>query len=303
MDVFILGVERSATTWLSNILEAHPRTDVYAEPMAIFTTYFEKWPDRFQKIEDQGNMADYFVSEFNKIKKEKRFFLSKIYDSPFTWKLDFKLAKICDVRFKSNKARNYRILNFHRREQDFHFDKTTTTSIDVIKELRLNFNPHLLTHINPQAKIIIVVRNYASNIKSIVKYVKAGRLIELKKLLDLKGSKKDYTVLMNYWLNSYNSLFEGLEDSNLEYITISHKNMLANGEGEIAKLYNFLNLELDEQVVSYFNFSNRSGEGIHNTNRDHRDLLERDKKNKIEMDGYLKVEDIGTMHKKVKEVI
>jgi hypothetical protein len=286
MDVFILGIERSATTWVSKIIEAHPATEVYMEPLSNYISHFSRWPNRLETITNQEEMVDYFESEFKKIKKDKRFFLTKMSDLKSAWKFDFRLANSLFSRFDVKKARNFIELNFHRRNEDFPFKKRNVSQ-KIIKELRLNFNAGIIPQLNSDAKVIIVVREYAPNILSIIKYVKRGRLKELQDLLDLQGDKNDYLPVLNYWTTSYTRMIEELEKTGTNYILMSHEAILANGEKEIQKLFDFIGLDFDDQVINYFNYSNRNGDGAHNTNRDRQALLNKITKEKKKVDAHL----------------
>lgn len=303
MDVFILGIERSATTWIANILEAHPRTEVYMEPLSMYTSCFKDWPSRMEKINQREKYAEYFIKEFNKLKRDKKFLLTHMYDSNFAWQKDFSLAQLLAAKFNSIKARNFLELNFHRRAEDFSFTKSDV-SFKVVKELRLNFNSNLLADINPDVKVIVVVRDYASNIKSIMKYVKEGGLNELQSILNLKGNEEDYLSLMNYWVESYNSIIEGLEDSKIEHHIVSHSSLLMNGVEEVQKIFSFIKLDVEDQVVKYLGYSNSDGSGKHNIRRSHNDLLKQKVKAQRELAPLLSEEEVvRAVHPKVQSVL
>src|SRR5699024_11374203 len=83
--IFVLGIERSATTWVSNILDMHPGTELFMEPLSANISGFKDWPNRFKKIQDLSDKAHYFREEFEQLKKRKRFLLTRISDTNLAW--------------------------------------------------------------------------------------------------------------------------------------------------------------------------------------------------------------------------
>ena len=45
-NVFLLGCERSGSTWLANIFDAHPDVELWMEPFADYAELFPAVPDR-----------------------------------------------------------------------------------------------------------------------------------------------------------------------------------------------------------------------------------------------------------------
>ena len=275
MDIFILGVERSGTTWLSNILESHPQTDVFMEPLSIHISYFSKWPNRFVDIIEKEIYAQYFIKEFDKLKKRKRLFLSKIKDARINWDIDYFLASKINDRIPNSYMRDFLELNFHRFGNDFHFYKQNVKK-KVIKELRLNFNPDIIKYINNSAKILVIIRPFWSTIMSIKNNSEKGRLVELNKLLkNVVSSNNLYINYFDYWLNSYNSLLYKLDQTHMEYHVIYHDALIAN-HNRIMDIFNYLNLDWNSNVSKYLEYSIQRGVGSQNTNRDPEQLKKKE---------------------------
>ncbi|MDZ7658653.1 sulfotransferase [Fodinibius sp.] len=273
--VFILGIERSATTWVSNLLEAHPDTRVYVEPMSEITARFKKWPDRFEYIADFEEKARYFQHELEHIKKHKTWFLTKYLNNGLAWQFDLWFSNfLVRKELASEAARDFSEINFHRKAQPY-VKKSKKPKIDVIKELRLNFNPGIIANIDNNAQVLVVIRNVFANIESILENMERGNLAELNRLLLEYYGAINVEVIYKYWRDSYNSLLKGLEGSKITYQIVYHTSLIQNPKREINKLGNFIGVDDTDSIINYLYQSNKKGSGIHNTNRSHAVLQKR----------------------------
>jgi hypothetical protein len=288
--LFILGIERAATTWVSNLLEAHPDTEVFVEPVSIYSAHFNEWPDRFEHITDLEEKAIYFLSEFCRVREHKRWLFTNWFDTKYAWKFDLWLSNfLVRKQIASEAATDFAAINFHRKTQ-LSVDKSNQPKLKVIKELRLNFNAQILFEIDPLARAVVVVRNPFANVQSIQKQFKKGNLAELKPLLlEHYGSVNEVSIY-KYWRDSYNSLFESLEHSSISSLVISHTQLLRNPVEQIKTLGKFAGLSNFEIMLDYLSESNQEGQGLHNTNRSHRELLAQNQKAKDEILPSLKKE-------------
>lgn len=272
--IFVLGIERSATTWVSNILDMHPGTELYMEPLSGNTSRFNGWPDRFERVGDLSERAQYFREEFEQLKERKRFLFSRVSDSNVAWNTDIEIArKLWGV---SLTARDFFELNFHRVGSQVYPPKSQHP-IPVIKELRLNFNARLIRKIDPDAKVIVILRNFASNVLSIEDQVKSGNLEELTGLLREKYSTVDITTIFTYWAESYNSLLADLEKTDTDFLLVRQEDLIKNGIESVDKLFGFLELQPASTVYDYLYASNKSGSGKHSTDRDHDAILNKNR--------------------------
>src|SRR5699024_7242617 len=225
--VFVLGIERSATTWVSNILDMHPGTELFMEPLSTNISCFSDWPNRFKKIEDLSGKARYFREEFEQLKKRKRFLLTRISDANLAWNADMMAARKC---WKiSPRARDFFELNFHRLK-GWEYPSKSANPIPVIKELRLNYNTELIPKISPTAKVIVILRNYAGNIRSIEHQFKQENLQELAELLRAKYGNTDVTAIFDYWATSYNTPLNALEKNGTEFMILQQEELIRSGK-------------------------------------------------------------------------
>lgn len=302
--LFILGIERSATTWVANLMEAHPATRVYVEPLSIYTSRFKQWPDRFQEITDPEEKARYFKSEFAILKQHKEWLLTKWSQSRYAWQFDLWFSNLL-VRKKiaTETAIDFSEINFHRKAQQC-VEKYDEIELEIIKELRLNFNAHIIADIDANAKILVVIRNLFANIRSILKHINQGSLVELKSLLEEFYGDVNEDTVYKYWKDSYNHLLEKLDQTGVEYLILQHSELIKNHEQGVKKMCDIAGLSDSAPILNYLFASNRKGAGIHDTNRDHAELLKGNKRAKDEV--WPKIQAIyehSDLHPKLQQII
>lgn len=302
--IFILGIERSATTWLSNLIDAHPSTNVFVEPMSDFTARFKKWPDRFEQIEDLEQRANYFLSEMDIIRKHKKWLFTQWSQSKNAWQFDLWLSNyLVRKGIAGESARDFSEINFHRKgEAPITKDRVLTT--EVIKELRLNFNARLIPHLGSGNKVLVSVRDFAANIQSIIKQIKQGNLSELHSLLLNYYGSVDEKTAYRYWLESYNTLIGDLEEADIPHIIANHNELLKNPEHTIEQLSDFIGLEHPQAILDYLRSTDTSGQGLHNTNRQHSKLLEQSRLAREEILPKLEgIFEIDELHPELRKIV
>src|SRR5699024_7381309 len=283
--VFVLGIERSATTWISNILDMHPGTELFMEPLSANISGFKDWPNRFKKIQDLSDKAHYFREEFEQLKKRKRFLLTRISDTNLAWNTDMMAArKWWNI---SPKARDFFELNFHR-IKGREYPSKSAKPIPVIKELRLNYNAELIPKISPAAKVIVILRNYAGNIRSIEHQFKQENLQELAELLRAKYGNTNVTTIFDYWATSYNTLLGVLERTGTRFMILQQEELIRSGKKSANELLSFIGLEHASAVYDYLAASNKKGTGKHSTDRDHDAILEKNRRAESELQPLLR---------------
>lgn len=272
--IFILGIERSATTWVASILDHHPQTDVYMEPLSDYTSRFEQWPDRFTVLNERQEKAAYFEKEFELLKKHRRFLLSRILDTSRAWQWDLNTAQFLSNKGLATAAiRDFLELNYHRKNRKQRIKKEPPLQM-VIKELRLNFNAGLIIKLDSSAKVLVIIREMASCVRSIMQQIEKGNLVELKRDLTRKyGDVSPQTVCM-YWSESYSTLIETLQDKQVSHRIVNHTDLLESTGETVQDLLSFLQLSSTSAIGDFLAYSNQAGSGKHSTKRDHQTLLD-----------------------------
>lgn len=271
--IFILGIERSATTWVASILDHHPKTDVYMEPLSNFISGFEQWPDRFTKLDDLPERADYFNEQFAVLKNHRRFLLSRFSDSPTSWQFDLKAAEfLTQKKLATSATRDFLELNYHRKEGKMSVKKEPPLQT-VIKELRLNFNAGLIPELDDSTKVLVTVREMASCVRSILQQFKQGNLVELKGDLIKKYGDISLPIVCRYWRESYAALFKTLSNKQISHQIVSHTDLLKSANQTVSKFLAFLDLDMTPGIQEFLAYSNQSGSGKHDTKRSREALL------------------------------
>lgn len=278
--IFVLGIERSATTWVANILDHHPRLDVYMEPLSIATTRFKRWPQRFDNIENHEELARYFNEEFEELKRHRKFLLSRFSDSAKSWRTDLRWAqKIARKWPSAASATDFLQLNFHRKNRRFSVAKEEPLQT-VIKEVRLNFNAGLVSELARKVQVIVVIREMASCVRSMLGQMNKGNLVELKSDLAQRYREINPESLCSYWLESYSALFEHLQDSDINFKIAGHSDLLYRPDAAVKDMLGFLNLKLHPTVNHYLSWSDQSGSGKHSTMRSRQQLMKQMRKDR-----------------------
>lgn len=272
--IYILGTERSASTWVANILDHHPQMDVYMEPLSSFNSRFKNWPNRFERIDDIEQKADEFKIEFDIQRKHNRFFLTRFSDSSKAWQTDLRLAHfLVRKKLAPDPVRDFVELNFHRKNRQLAVKKKKPLQT-VIKEVRLNFNVALISALDASPKVIVTIREMASCVNSMMKFIGQGQLVDLKKDLEMEYGKADFKILCRYWFESYSALLETLRNQKIPYEIVSHTELLKNSIVGSEKIFRFLDVLYAPQVKKYLESSDKAIEGIHSTSRNRKELLQ-----------------------------
>jgi hypothetical protein len=273
VDAFILGVERSATTWVSNIIESHPETRVYMEPLSRNVSGLRSWPRRFVEVEESTLWSRYFQREFERVKEQGRFFLTRCKDNEMAWKIDAYFASLAAEYMGLVSANDFNNLNFHRINSDYSFPKSKQ-NLCVVKEVRLNYNTDILKEVNSDVKVIVPLRGYGPVVKSIKKYFRKGSLIELREdLSEEYGEYMSEEVIFDYWYKSYNSLLKGMDRNGIDYKVLYHEDLIKGGQ-KVSDIFAWLGVEKTPTIDEYISESQTEGEGKHTTKRDPGILLD-----------------------------
>lgn len=273
--IFILGIERSATTWVASILDHHPKTDVYMEPLSDYTSRFVQWPDRFTALDDMQEKAEYFEKEFGLLKRHRRFLFSRLSDTSRAWQWDLNTAQFLSNKELATVAiRDFLELNYHHKNQNLKIKKEPPLQT-VIKELRLNFNAALITKLGASAKVLVTIREMASCVRSILQQIEKGNLVELKCDLTKKYGDISPQKVCMYWRESYSTLIETLQKKQISYKIVSHTDLLESPDETVKDFLTFLEFDFTSDIGNFLAYSNQSGSGKHSTRRSRQSLLDK----------------------------
>jgi hypothetical protein len=288
--IFILGCERSGSTWLLNILDSSPFTISYMEPFADYAGIFPGFPQRFTYLSDVNEAQTAWVKQkFDTLYGIKYGFFHKPGYWPSIKKLDRayvnvikKVNQVAGLGL-SKKIEQYELLNLT--EIDFRKRAKKEINQIIIKELRLNFKTSLIKPLFPDSRIVVAIRNPVLQIDSILKNFRKNGLGELKRSLlffenelintprfksyssHIKGfSGRDIVEqLAIYWLIIYNTLVEDLDKLMLAYIIANNDAISVDPEVEIKKILEFCEIDIDNQILEYLTKSTTVVTNINNS--------------------------------------
>lgn len=295
--LFILGVERSGSTWLANIFDAHPETVLMMEPFTPRIVAFPDFPDRLIHLDGANSfLRDHVHEGFGRLIDEKYGYGGRPGSSRLRRGLTYRglypagefvtrgmqalgfQRPLRHLRFKN--------LNKNRLENPYlnELEKAEEPKLLACKELRLNFKAGLIEDCWPEARVLVIVRNPLSQIASILRLLKEGALHELRSALyaileharssarleryrsalsRLDGDDLRHRALA-YWFSSYGTLLDDLEDSGLTHRIVRHEDLSERPSETARELIEFAGLPGHRQVDEYVAFSTgvTSGERV-----------------------------------------
>ena len=284
-SAFILGCERSGTTWLANMVDSHPRTMLFMEPFAPFARLFPSIPNRnvYVARPDERSIAAVRAG-FTSLEHHKYPLLYRPGRPRLARRLDDAVMGLGDLvargvgRHSPPLVGRARLLNLHLRELPLsqHPRKAPEATLLVTKELRLNFKVRLLAEAFPDARFVAVIRDPAAEIASIMRFRSRGGLRELASALksffglvanepalaryqelvkDADSEQCRERSLLIWWAVNYDRLLRDLSEVGAESMVVRHEE-LAAAPGAVAQdILAFLGLPTDRAVERFVGFS------------------------------------------------
>ena len=281
---FILGCERSGSTWLSNICDAHPATEFFMEPFADYANIFPGFPHRNLYVSGGSKALTELIREgYGSLSKLKYPFLHT-RDGPKIWKtvdtlLVSAVSKISVLKLfePSTRLDQYNLLHLNQAAGRHHSEQGKNKYIDIFitKELRLNFKLKLINEAFPGAKYIVITRNPRAQLSSILKLFEKGNLGELQRSL---FSFREYVILTSrfakyhdvvrglqesdligmlvlWWIINYETVILDCKDLNTDYLVVQHENLSENPIGVVGYILELLDLDMPKNVEDYIAIS------------------------------------------------
>jgi hypothetical protein len=286
--IFILGCERSGSTWLSNIIDAHPQVEFFMEPFADYAGLFPGFPGRntYLSAENEG-LANLVRAGYRQLYLIKYPLLYKPNRPLYLKRLDRflinkyqKFEKLLKIH-GSLRIDQYKLLHLYNSKIPIsnHPPKNYSQPIEVTKELRLNFKVGLLAHAFPGSKYIVIIRHPGAQISSVKNLFQRGHLGELNRsLVSFIDCIKEHSRFKNYWpvidelswendlenklilwwLINYEILLEDIRVNQLDYLVIHHEELSQEPRQVTKQLFEFCGLTFDEAVRDYLDSSSHS---------------------------------------------
>lgn len=281
---FILGCERSGSTWLSNICDAHPATEFFMEPFADYANIFPGFPHRNLYISGKSRVLTELIREgYGSLIRLKYPFLHT-RAGPRIWKtvdtlLVSAVSKIAITKLfgPSTRLDQYQLLHLNQAADRRHSERGKNEDIDIFitKELRLNFKLELINEAFPGAKYIVITRNPQAQLSSVLNLFEKGNLGELQGSL---FSFKEYVMLTSrfakyhhvlsdlhesdligmlvlWWIINYETVIQDCKDLNIEYLIVQHENLSQSPIDVVKHIFKLLDLDMPRNVEDYIAIS------------------------------------------------
>lgn len=277
--LFILGVERSGSTWLANIVDASPAVELFMEPFAETPHLFDGFPDRLTYLEGGDALLEEKVrSQLSELREYKYHGFETRTSSPTVRNLNWALQNLLDrvtgaAGIAQIPARTrYRQLNLNRIDnpETTRFQKTDEPETIAYKELRLNFKVRFLRDLFPEARFLVIVRNPLAQVDSIMRLIDRGSLVQLEGALEalsesIRGTERfgDYSAALEdlvddrfhravaYWFMNYSLMLEDLDATSAEYQIVRHETLSRSPLERARSIYRFAGLPFTDQTRAY----------------------------------------------------
>ena len=285
--VFVLGTERSGSTWLANILDAAPSTVLFMEPFCVPVGLFADFPEpSFFLPEASSAMTQFLRHKMpSRLLRYKTFVLDSSISDPRMFKVDRALAAMArhsHLRRVRNRARGFELLNLNRLDaRARRYPKQASIEHVVVKELRLAGKIPLLRSAFPSARFVVLIRHPCATVNSILRWFERGRLQELRNTMDTYLDKIDAQsigsayrgeieicrrgslahLLGLYWRISYETICKELRGHD-QLIAIAYEELASNPMDVTKQLLAQLEIPWGASVEDYIEYS--SGNDVAN---------------------------------------
>jgi hypothetical protein len=184
--VFLLGTQRSGSTWLANIFDASPEALLFMEPFAPAYGIFPEFPGASQFLDAPSPELTRLLKAdmpARLVQYKSLFSDNSLYD-PRAFRRERRLAELLR-RFTRGplyrRAIRFQLLNLNRLDAAFAPPtKRAPAKMWAIKELRLAGKIPLLRDAYPDASYVVIMRHPAATAHSILSWFRRSRLGELR---------------------------------------------------------------------------------------------------------------------------
>ena len=274
---FLLGCERSGSTWLANILDAHAGVELLMEPFAPYASLFPGFPHRNVHVTESSPVLEQQVREGLRSALPIKYSLSYRPGRPVRLRsIDATVTSAFHrlhrrVRGTSPMpALRWELLNLNHSEipAQLRVRKEWPPAHVVVKELRLNLKVPVLRGAFPDTRYVVIVRNPAAQLTSVRRWLEQGRLRELASALktlanDVRqdpgleryrswlgdGGRDDLLVV--WWFLNYETALADLRRTNARVLLLRHEDIAAEPVGGADALLSFLGLPPSDSVARY----------------------------------------------------
>jgi hypothetical protein len=215
---FLIGMGRSGTTLLTNMLNSHVNLVATPENKFLIFTYHTFYKKNFNNISTINSFLKVFNYNLNKVISIWKP-LPKVKEDLVGLR-DKNFANVCKSVYL-----NYPFIG-------------TKSEINYIIDKNPDYSLHIdtLNKIYPTAKYILLVRDYRDNILS--------RKIHANKVTSIY----DLAAAWNYY---YNRIFKSIKKHDLSYHLIRYEDLVTNPKEILTNLCNYIGVNYSEEMLSF----------------------------------------------------
>jgi hypothetical protein len=282
--VFVLGAQRSGTTWLANIVDSSPDTLLFMEPFSRLNGVFPEFPATSVCMRESTPALDQLLREDmpRRLMRHKYLLSPRSMVDPGRFRRERWLAQWLK-RFAPpplrRRAHQFEQLNLNRFEGKAPLvTKSRSPRVAVVKELRFALKVPVLKSAFPGARFVVIVRHPCATVHSILTWFDRGSLVELHR--DLETYLDDITAqpiassygdelararsgglahrVALYWRISYETLFSQLDgDPNAELLV--YERLAAKPRETTTTIFDRSGIPYSQEVDAYLSSSSRGG--------------------------------------------
>jgi hypothetical protein len=230
---FIVGIGRSGTTMLTNMLNSNPEVISTPENEFLLFTHSSFKNKDFSSPKNVDSFLAVFEYDFNKV-------LSVWQPNPKVREeiLNLKEKSYADVC--KQVYLNYPFSNKDNQAVKCIVDKNPVYSLYIDK----------ISEIYPKAKYIVIVRDFRDNVLSRRKYSSPG------------SSVYNLAVTWNYF---YDSVFHSINKNNLDHYILRYEDLVTSPEATLRKLCSFMGVNYTPDMLAFQSMSKKLKEHVKET--------------------------------------
>lgn len=241
---FIVGMGRSGTTLLTNMLNSNPEIIASPENEFIIHSYHLFNDKDFNEEKVVDAFIDMFNQNFNRVisiwkpgPELKNDILQLKYKN---------FANVCKLAYL-----NYPLSQKEKKNVTWVIDKNPSYSLHIDK----------ISEIFPDAKFIVIVRDYRDNILSRRKY--SDENVPIHKLA-------------SDWNYYYESIFGTLAKNNIPYHLIKYEDLANNPTEHLQSLCSYINVPYNEQMLNFQELSKEiKKHAVENVSKEQNEKIQR----------------------------